>query len=95
MLPDVLRVPRRVPITTWASERGVNLLSLDCVRFESVTLVDGRDGARRRMMSPQLAWEARRKHASCAIPIPASWQMDCRYMRIESEEWYVKRLSMS
>ena len=91
MASDVPNVPRRIPITTWASERDVNLLSLDRVRFESVPLIDGRDGARRRM-SPQLAWEARRKHAPCAIPISPSWRMDCRYVRIEGEEQYVKRL---
>ena len=91
MASDVPNVPRRIPITTWASERDVNLVSLDRVRFESVPLIDGRDGARRRM-SPQLAWEARRKHAPCAIPISPSWRMDCRYVRIEGEEQYVKRL---
>ena len=61
---------RRIPFTTWASERDVALLCLDRVRFESVPTIGGRDGLRRRVMSPQLAWEARRKHAPCAIPIP-------------------------
>jgi hypothetical protein len=92
MLAEIPSVPRRIPITTWASERDVNLLSLDHVRFESVPLIDGRDGTRRREMSPQLAWEARRQHAPCTIPISPAWRRDCRYVRIESEEGYVRRL---
>jgi hypothetical protein len=92
MLAEVPSVPRRIPITTWTSERDVNLLSLERVRFESLPLIDGRDGTRRRAMSPQLAWEARRKHAPCTIPISPSWRMNCRYVRIESEEEYVRRL---
>jgi hypothetical protein len=92
MLAEVPSVPRRIPITTWESERDVNLLCLDRVRYESVPVVDGRDGTRRRAMSPQLAWEARRKHVPCTTPISPSWRMDRRYMWIESEEEYVRRL---
>jgi hypothetical protein len=92
MLAEVPSIPRRIAITSWASERDINLLSLDRVRFESVPLIDGRDGTLRRAMSPQLAWEARRKHAPCPIPISPSWRMDCLYVRIDSEEEYVRRL---
>jgi hypothetical protein len=90
MLAEIPSVPRRMQITTLVSERDVNLLSLDRVRFESVHLIDGRDGTRRRVMSTQLAWEERRKHAPCTIPISPSWRVDCRYVRIESEEKYVR-----
>jgi hypothetical protein len=92
MLAEVPSIPRRIPITTWESEGDVNLLSLDRVRFESVPLIDGRDGARRRAMSLQLAWEVRRQHAPCTIPISPSWRMDCRYVQIETEGGYVRRL---
>jgi hypothetical protein len=92
MLAEVPSVPRRIPITTWESERDVNLLCLERIRFESVPVIDGRDGTRRRAMSPQLAWEARRKHAPCTIQISPSWRMDCRYVRIYNEEEYVRRL---
>ena len=92
MEADVPADPRRIPFTTWASERDVALLCLDRVRFESVPTIGGRDGLRRRVMSPQLAWEARRKHAPCAIPIPPEWGMDCHYMRVDSEKDYVRRL---
>jgi hypothetical protein len=91
MLAEVPSIPRRIAITSWAFERDINLLSLDRVCFESVPLIDGRDGTRR-AMSPQLAWEARRKHAPCTIPISPSRRMDCRYVRIDSEEEYVRRL---
>jgi hypothetical protein len=91
-LAEVPSIPRRIEITSWASERDVKLLSLDRVRFESVPLIDGRDGTRRLAMSPQLAWESRRKHAPSTIPISSSWRMYCRYVRIESEEEYVRRL---
>jgi hypothetical protein len=83
MLAEVPSISRRIAITSWASEREVNLLSLDRVRFESVPLIDGRDGTRRRAMGPQLAWEVRRKHAQCKIPISPAWRMDCRYVRVE------------
>jgi hypothetical protein len=82
----------RVPFKTWASERDVNLMCLDRVRFESIPVSEGGGGLRRRAMIPQLAWEARRKHAPCAIPISPEWGMDCRYVRIEEEEAYVRRL---
>jgi hypothetical protein len=92
MLAEVPSIPRRIAITSWASERDINLLSLYRVRFESVTLIDGRDGTRRRAVSPQLSLEARRKHAPCTIPISPSWRMDCRCVWIEREEGYVRRL---
>jgi hypothetical protein len=63
MLAEVPSIPRSTAINTWDSERDVNLLRLDGVLFESIPLIDGRDGACRRAMSPQMAWEARRKHA--------------------------------
>jgi hypothetical protein len=52
MLAEVPSISRRIAITSWASEREVNSLSLDRVRFESVPLIDGRDGTRRRAMGP-------------------------------------------
>jgi hypothetical protein len=90
ILAEVPSIPRRIVITSWASEQDVNLLSLDRVSFESVPLIHGRDGTRRWEMSPQLVLEARRKHASCTIPILPSWRMDCRYVRIDSDEGYVR-----
>jgi hypothetical protein len=92
MLAEVPGVSRRIPITTWESERDVNLLCLDRIRFESVPVIDGRVGTRRRAMNPQLAWEARRKHAPCTIPISPSSRVDCRYVRIDNEIEYVRRL---
>jgi hypothetical protein len=92
MLAEVPRIPRRIAITSWAYERDINLLRCDRVRFESLLLMHGRDGTRRRAMSPQLAREVRREHGPCTIPISPSWRMDWRYVRIDSKEEYVRRL---
>jgi hypothetical protein len=83
---------RRMPFKTWAAERDVNVLCLDRVRFDSVPVTVGQGDLRRMPTSPQMAWEARRKHAPCSVPIPPAWGMDALYLRESGEESYVRRL---
>jgi hypothetical protein len=61
---------RQMPYKAWAAERDVNVLCLDRVRFDSVPVTVGQGDLRRMPTSSQMAWEARRKHAPCSVPIP-------------------------
>jgi hypothetical protein len=53
----------------------------------------GGRGLKHGVRSPHLAWEARRRHTPCSVPIDAAWNMDTLYLRGVEEERYVKALS--
>jgi hypothetical protein len=86
---------QRIPFKPWATERLVNASCFDRKRFDAIPtrVVNPNDPARgRQPSSPQLAWDARRRHAPCSIPIPELWGMDCLYGRLDEEEAYIRRL---
>jgi hypothetical protein len=83
---------RRLRFPPWTTERDVNPRCFDRIRFESVPTE--LRGDVRQHVSPQLAWEARRKHAPCAIPVPVELGMDCIYLREETENDYVHALAV-
>jgi hypothetical protein len=83
---------RRIPFKTWAAERDIRLICLDRVRFDSVPVTVGQGDLRRPPTSPQMAWEARRKHAPCSVPNPHAWGVDTLYLRDPNEKSYVRRL---
>jgi hypothetical protein len=53
----------------------------------------GGRGLQHVVSSPQLAWEARRRHTPSSVPIDPAWDMDTLYLRGVEKERYVKELS--
>jgi hypothetical protein len=86
---------QRIPFKPWATERLVNESCFDRKRFEAIPTrgPNPNDQARRRQSSsPQSAWDARRRHAPCVIPISELWGMDFLHGRLGGEEAYVGAL---
>jgi hypothetical protein len=96
LVPAEITAPTpRVPFKPWATERLVNESCFDRKRFDAkpTRVLLPHDQVRgRHSSSPQLAWDARRRHAPCSIAIPELWGMDCLYGRLDGEEAYIRRL---
>jgi hypothetical protein len=81
------------PFKAWEVERNVNTQCFDRKRFDCVPVVAARTKPQSRQgTSPQLAWEARRKHSPYSFFIDPAWDMDCLYVRVLGEETYVRGL---
>ncbi len=96
VLPVEVTAPtQRVPFKPWATARLVNESCFDRTRFDAIPTRGPNPndhGRGRQSSSPQLAWNARRRHAPCVIAIPEPWRMDCLYGRLDGEESYIRRL---
>jgi hypothetical protein len=88
--------PSRAPFKPWVEDRLRNPNCFDSQRIDAIPdRVSGRSGRslQHGASSPQLAWEARRRHTPCSVPIDPTWDMDNLYLRGVEEEPYVKALS--
>jgi hypothetical protein len=92
--------PARAPFRTWVEDRQLNPKGFDNQRLDAI--LDrtagmgshrGGRGLQHDVSSPQLAWEARRRHTPCSIRIYSYWDMDTLYLRGVEEERYFKALS--
>jgi hypothetical protein len=92
--------PTRAPFRTWVKDRQLNPNSFENQRLDAITdrnagmgpQRDGR-GMKHGVSSPQLAWEARRRHTPCSVRIDTDWDMETLYLRGVEEERHVKELS--
>jgi hypothetical protein len=85
--------PARAPFRTWVEDRQLNTngfdnQSLDAIpdRTSGMGSHRGGMGLQHGVSSPQLSWEARRRHTPCSIRIEPSWDMDTLYLRGVEEE---------
>jgi hypothetical protein len=92
--------PARAPFRTWVEDRHLNPNVFDKQhpdaipdRTSGMGSHRGGRGLQHGVSSPQLAWEARRRHTPCSIPIDTAWDMDTLYLRGVEEERYVKALA--
>jgi hypothetical protein len=90
----------RVPFKSWVEDRQLNPNCFDSQRIDAIPdrvsgMGAGRGGRglQHGASSPQLAWEARRRHTPCSVPIDPAWDMDNLYLRGVEEERYVKALA--
>jgi hypothetical protein len=91
--------PTRAPFRPWVEDRQLNPNCFDNQRLDAIpdrasgmgTRRGGR-GLQHGVSSPQLAWEARRRHTPCSVAIDPAWDMDTLYLRGVEEEPYVKAL---
>lgn len=81
----------RPPFTRWAEERLREPMRFDNARLDQVPIREKRDG--QPATSPELAWNARRRHAPCHERVPDTCRVDCHYLRLDEEYEYVIRLS--
>jgi hypothetical protein len=85
----------RTPFKPWVEDRLLNANCFDSQRIDAipdrVSRRSGR-GLQHGASSPQLAWEARRRHTPSSVPIDPNWDMDNLYLRGVDEEPYVKAL---
>jgi hypothetical protein len=81
----------RPAFSQWAEERVTQPPRFDNIRLDRVPVRERRDG--QAATSPELAWNARRRHAPCHTRVPATCQVDCHYLRLDEEFEYVIRLS--
>jgi hypothetical protein len=85
----------RTPFKPRVEDRLLNPNCFDSQHIDAIPdRVSGRSGRglQHRASSPQLAWDARRRHPPCSIPIDPNWDMDSLYLRGFEEEPYVKAL---
>jgi hypothetical protein len=92
--------PARAPFRTWVEDRQLNPNGFDNQRLDLISdrtagmgSHRGVPGLKHGVSSPQLAWEARRRHTPCSIRIDPAWDMDTLYLRGGEEERYVKALA--
>jgi hypothetical protein len=92
--------PTRALFRTWIEDRQLNPNSFDNQQLDAI--LDrtagvgpqrGVRGLQHGVSSPQLAWEARRRHNPCSVRIDSAWDMDIPFLRGVEEERYVKSLS--
>jgi hypothetical protein len=90
----------RVPFKPWVEDLQLNPNCVDSQRIDAIPdrvsgMVAGRSGRglQHGVSSPQLAWEARRRHTPCSVSIDPAWDMDNLYLRGVEEEPYVKALA--
>jgi hypothetical protein len=90
----------RAPFRTWVEDRQLNPNSFDNQRLDDIPDRTAGMGPQRSgrglqhgVSSPQLAWEARRRHTPCSVRIDPAWDIDTLYLRGVEEERYVKALS--
>jgi hypothetical protein len=81
----------RPAFSQWAEERVTQPPRFDNVRLDQVPIRERRDG--QPATSPELAWNARRRHAPCHTRVPATCRVDSHYLRLDEEFEYVIRLS--
>jgi hypothetical protein len=87
-------------LTSWVKDRQLNPNCFDNQRLDDIpnrtsgmgSQTGGR-GLQHGVRSPQLAWEARRRHTPCSVPIDPARDMDTLCLRGVEEERYVKALS--
>jgi hypothetical protein len=98
--PSFMGDPARPTFRTWVEDRQLNPNGFDNQRLDAITdRADGMGshrggrGLHHGVSSPQLAWEARRRHTSCSIRIDPAWDMDTLYLRGVEEERYVQALA--
>jgi hypothetical protein len=91
--------PTRAPFRTWVEDRQLNSNSFDNQRLDAIPdrtagmgPQRGGRGLQHGVSSPQLAWEARRRHISLSVRIDRAWDMYTLYLRGVEEERYVKSL---
>jgi hypothetical protein len=91
--------PARAPFRTWVEDRpwkpnGFENQRLDAItdRTSGMGSQRGGRGFQHGISSPQLAWEVRRSHTPCSIPIDPASDIDTLYLRGVEEERYVKAL---
>jgi hypothetical protein len=87
--------PTRAPFKPWVEDRLLNPNCFDSQRVDAIPdRVSGRSGRslQHGASSPQLAWEARRRHTPCSVPIDPTWDMDNLYLRGVEEAAYVQAL---
>jgi hypothetical protein len=92
-LPIVDRA--RTPFKPWVEDRLLNANCFDSQRIDAIPdRVSGRSGRglQHGASSPLLAWEARRRHTPCSVPIGPNWDMDNLHLRGVKEEPYIKAL---
>jgi hypothetical protein len=89
----------RAPFRTWVEDRqlnpnGFDNQGLDAIpdRTAGMWSQRGGRGLQHGVSSPQLAWEARRRHAQCSVRIDPAWDMDTLYLSGVEEERYLKAL---
>jgi hypothetical protein len=92
--------PTRAPFRTWVEDQQLNPNSFDNQRLDAIPDRTAGMGPQRcgrglqhGVSSPQLAWEARRRHTPYSVRIDPAWDMDILYLRGVEEERYVKSLS--
>jgi hypothetical protein len=92
--------PTHAPFRTWVEYRQMNPNDFDNQRLDAIPdrtagmgSQRGGRGLENGVSSPQLAWEARRRHNPCSVRIDPAWDMDTLYLRGVEEERYVKALS--
>jgi hypothetical protein len=81
-LPIVERA--RTPFKPWVEDRLLNANCSDSQRIDAIPdRVSGRSGSglQHDSSSLQLAWEARRRHTLCSVPIDPNWDMYNLYLR--------------
>jgi hypothetical protein len=74
-----------------AEERVTQPPRFDNTSLDKVPVRERRDG--QAATSPELAWNARRRHVPCHARVPATCQFESRYLRLDEEFEYVIRLS--
>jgi hypothetical protein len=81
----------RPHFSLWADERRTLPARFENGRIDHVPIRERRKN--QPATGPELAWNARRRHAPCHIRVPATAVVDCHYLRLEEEFEYVIRLS--
>jgi hypothetical protein len=85
---SVMGDPTRAPFRTWVEDLQLNPNCFDNQRLDSIPDRTSGMGSQRGgrgfqhvVSSHQLAWEARRLHTPCLVPINPAWDMDTLYLR--------------
>ena len=81
----------RPAFTSWEVERVRSPKRFDNYRLDQVPIRERRHP--QPATSPELAWNARRRHAPCHTRVPPACNVDCHFLRLDEELEYVIRLA--